>query len=408
MLVGGLALTFAAAVAWCLWRAVRQWRRYETLAPTPSDEDAELPSLAVIVPARNEVDTIEASLDGLRRQDYPRERLRIIVVDDDSTDGTTELIRRAAARDPHIQLLAAGPLPEGWAGKPHACWRGARAARAEWLCFLDADTQAAPALLRTAVDAARARGIDMLSLEPFQALTGFLDRLIIPIGFLALAASQDIAAVNAADRSAATANGQFILMRRDRYFAVGGHAAVHDAICEDSALARRVKAADLRLALLGAENLICTRMYRSARDLWHGLSKNATETFGGSARTLTVAAGALVIGWATVALPLWSAIAAQADRSAAACVALVLALGAATSVLATEAALLYRLRVPLWYTLLLPLSCTLAAVLALNAVLWRLRGRVLWKGRVYRNEAGIAAAIGGKRALDRAQATRRK
>ncbi len=231
----GIAFVWAGGVAWLLWRAVRQFGLYQTLRPAPAGQD-DLPDLAVIVPARNEAARIGRCLRGLLAQDYPTERLRIIVVDDNSTDGTAALVGRIAAEDARVVLIHGRPPPPGWAGKPHACAQGADAAGAGRLCFLDADTVPRPALMRTAVLAARERGIDLLSLEPFQELGGFAERLIIPSGMFLIAFTQDPSRVNDPTLPDATANGQFLLFRREAYEAVGGFAAVRDEICEDRAL----------------------------------------------------------------------------------------------------------------------------------------------------------------------------
>jgi chlorobactene glucosyltransferase len=376
------ASIFAALVAFALNRAVRQFRHYQSLAPDPLVERAELPSLAIVVPVRNEERTIEPCLTGLIRQHYPADRLQLIVVDDSSSDRTAQIVR-AIAEKSGLQFLHAVALPPGWAGKPYACWRGALAAKAEWLCFIDADTFAEPALLRTAIVAAQHRRLDMLSLEPFQELTGFVDRLVIPLGFLAIAATQDLASINRRDTDEATANGQFMLFRAESYFTIGGHAAVHDSICEDSALARRVKAAGLQLAVLGAEKMMRTRMYADGAELWEGLSKNVTEIFGGSARTLIGSAAALTIGWSAILLPIWSATAMASNPGPLSAAALTLAVAGSLAAFATQIATARHFRIPVWHGLLLPLSCSVGALIACNAVLCRRRRRIAWKGRVY-------------------------
>jgi len=374
---------FAALVAVALVRAVRQFRCYESLTDGLAMSTDEMPSVTVIVPMRNEEANMGACLDGIRAQDYPHDRLDIIVVDDNSSDGSNALVRQQAAADGRVRLIGAGPLPAGWAGKPHACWQGARGAGSEWLCFLDADTVAAPALLRAAVAGARERQLDMLSLAPFQELRFFFDRLLLPFGFLAIAATQDLARVNSAASGEATANGQCLLIRAHGYFAVAGHHAVRDEICEDAALARRIKAAGYRFALLGAERFIRTRMYGSLSELWEGLSKNITEVYGGPAATLAISAAALFLGWSALPLLAATLVAAIAEPTAASIAAAAVALAADGAFFGTTIALACRLKIPWWYGLLPPLAATIGAVLAVNGVLARARGRVPWKGRVY-------------------------
>jgi chlorobactene glucosyltransferase len=399
-----LVSAFAAIVALSLFRAIRQFRHYESIDPDLRVNGAgPLPTIAIIVPARNEAANIEECLTSLLGQQYPAGRLQVTVVDDNSDDDTGDIVQRVSDGDGRVRLIKAADLPAGWVGKTHACWHGATAADAEWLCFIDADTRAAPALMQSAIRFACMRKLDMLSLEPFQELSGFLDRLVFPLGFLAIAATQDLARVNGRDAAAATANGQFILIRAASYFAVGGHSAVRKAICEDSALARRIKDAGMSLAVVGAERLIRTRMYANMTELWEGLSKNATQTYGGPGRTLAIAAVGLAIGWASLALPGFAAFAAATEPNPVWIAVFILAALASIAVYATQFALARRFRIPAWYGLLFPLSCSVGAIIAANAVLIRGRGRIAWKGRVYvhRQERGtVLGIIGDGRAPD--------
>lgn len=377
------SLLFGAAVAVSLLRAVRQFRCYETLPEKSDLAPPHLPTVAAIVPVRNEERNIDACLQSLMTQDYPRHRLRIIIVDDGSSDNSAAIIRRRAAADDRVRFIEAGMLPDGWTGKCHACWQGALAAESEWLCFIDADTIAQPALLGVAVAAALRKELDMLSLAPFQELTFFFDRLVVPLGLLGLAVTQDLARVNAPSSDAATANGQCILIRARSYFAVNGHASVQGEICEDAALTRRIKAARLRFALLGAERLIRTRMYGNLAELWEGLSKNVTETYGGPAATLAVALAAALIGWTALLLPAWALLTTVRDHDFLAIATAAVAVPASLAVFATAVALARHLRIPFWYGLLCPLGCLMGAAIAVNGVLARALHRVAWKGRVY-------------------------
>jgi chlorobactene glucosyltransferase len=373
----------ALAVGALIYRAIMQFRDYETLSPTLPPADPSLPSISVILPVRNEASNVETCLRSLIAQNYPSEKLEIIVVDDNSNDATADIVRDIAARDGRIKLLQVGALPAGWAGKPHACWIGALASRAEYLCFVDADTIAAPDLLRCAIQGSRERQLDLLSLSPFQVLTHGLDRLVIPLGFLALAVSGNRTGANRSESPDVSVNGQFLLLRAERYFAVGGHSAVRDQICEDVALARLIKSAGLRVAILGGEALIKARMYRTAGELWEGFSKNVTQTFGGNTRTFLIAAGALALGWAAPLLPFLTTIAVMHEPRPVEIASAVLAWCTAVAVISVQVALARHFRIPFWYGLLFPLSCSVGALLALNGVLAAARGRVYWKDRVY-------------------------
>ncbi len=375
-----VAALWCALVLWLLARALRQFRAHAGGAVAAMPPRGRMASVQVIVPARDEATVIGDCLAALAAQTYPSDRLAILVVDDNSGDGTAARVRDAAASDPRITLRAAGALPPGWLGKPHACWRGAEGASADWLCFIDADMRAAPLLLASAVRAAEAQAIDLLSLQPFQELGSLAERLVVPAGLLMVACAKDLRAIDDPASPEANANGQFMLMRRDAYSASGGHAAVRSAICEDRALARLAKRVGLQVRVLGAEHLARTRMYRDFASLWEGFSKNAVDIMGDARRTLMVAAVGLVVGWATPLLPLALAIVALHDRAA--LPALLLALAASGVVVGVEIGTARHFRVPLGLVALFPAGFSLAAALAWRSVWLRARGRATWKGRI--------------------------
>jgi chlorobactene glucosyltransferase len=389
MIAAALSLLWALVVAALIGRALRQYQAYEVVPPAPLLGAA--PMIDIVVPARNEADAIADCLAGLAAQDYPAGRVAITVVDDGSTDGTAAIARGMGSVAVPLAVIEAGPLPAGWTGKAHACWRGAGQGRGEWLCFIDADTIPTPALLRSAIAAARQRGLDFLSLEPRQVLITVWERLIIPTGLCALGFAGDVRRVGDPDDPAAAANGQFLLIRRAAYERAGGHRAVRGAVAEDSALAARVKATGGRIALMGAAPLIGVRMYRSLPQLWEGLVKNVTDTFGGVGATALIAFAGLVIAWSAPAIPAVLAIRFAAAPAPLAAAALAVALAASLALLGVHIAAARYFAIPLGYGLLFPAAYTLATVLALAGIRARRQGRVAWKGRSYR----IAADSGG-------------
>jgi chlorobactene glucosyltransferase len=389
MIAAALSLLWALVVATLIGRALRQHRAYEVVQPAPLLGAA--PMIDIVVPARNEADAIRDCLAGLAAQDYPASRVATTVVDDGSTDGTAAIARGMGGVAAPLAVIAAGPLPAGWTGKAHACWRGAGQGRGEWLCFIDADTIPTPALLRSAIATARQRGLDLLSLEPRQVLVTVWERLIIPAGLCALGFAGDVRRTANPDNPSAAANGQFLLIRRAVYERVGGHRAVRGAVAEDSALAARVKAAGGCIALMGAAPLIGVRMYRSLPQLWEGLVKNVTDTFGGVGATALIALAGLVIAWSALAIPAALAARFAAAPAPLAAAALAVALAASLALLGVHLAAARYFAIPLGYGLLFPVAYTLAAVLALAGIRARRQGRVAWKGRSYR----IAADSGG-------------
>jgi chlorobactene glucosyltransferase len=373
-----------AMVAWLIARAVKQrgcLRRLERASP-PSGDD--VPSVAVIIPARDEEANIGPGLESLLAQDYPQSRVRLLVVDDHSADSTAAIVRRLGAQHPRVALINSPPLPPRWTGKSHACWIGARTAAAapEWLCFIDADVTVQRSALSSAMHAALAQRLDLLSLMPRQELKSFAERLILPCGLILLSFLQDLRQSQSRFGSDVAATGQFMLVRRDAYEAVGGHAAVCSVICEDLEFARRLKQSGRAVRLMGGDDLLSARMYTGWRTLWPGLAKNLVDTLGGPAAALAVALAGVILAWAAFIVPL-ADLAGWLHGDAGALSALALALAGSGAALGLHLAATFYFRIPFWYGLVFPLGYTVGAVMAIDSVRRRLRGRVSWKGRIY-------------------------
>jgi chlorobactene glucosyltransferase len=374
-----LSLLWLIAVAVLLLRALRQRGALQTVLPAEISDPA--PSVAVIVPARNEAANLGRCLPSLAGQAFPD--LCILIVDDQSTDATAAIAAAFAARDPRIRLLRAPALPPGWTGKCHACWLGARAVpAADWLCFVDADVVAEPMLIASAVADAETAALDLLSLAPRHELGSFAERLILPCGHYLLAFLRDVRCIEAPDCPDAHVTGQCLFIRRAAYEAVGGHHAIRDAICEDVALATLIKRSGRKIALRGGDRLLSTRMYTGWRTLWPGLAKNLTEMLGGVHSAIATAAAGLVLAWAAVLLPLLDARDCRAGAPGA-CLALAFALPASAAAFGLHVAGTRFFRIPFWYGLIFPLGYSLGTLIAFDSVRRRLSGRVTWKGRTY-------------------------
>jgi len=379
-----VSLLWVALIVWLISRAVRQNLVFPALEPFAERAPAHRPSVAVIVPARDERANIGPCLVSVLAQDLPPEQLRVVVVDDQSTDDTGNIVQDLTRGDSRVTLVRAPALPSGWTGKAHACWFGARTVSAdvEWLCFLDADMRAQPELLSSALRGARSGGIDLLSLAPRHELRSFAERLILPCGLYLLAFSQNLARIQADGSGEAVATGQFMLIRRPAYEAVHGFQAVRNRVCEDVALARLVKGHGYRVLMQDGRALLSTRMYTGWRTLWPGLAKNASEMLGGTTRTIVVSVLALVIAWAALLLPAAQG-AACAGGSTEACIAVGPTLLASVAVLGLHLAGAAHFGIPLWYGLLFPIGYSVGALIAFDSIRWRILGRVRWKGRVY-------------------------
>jgi chlorobactene glucosyltransferase len=384
-----LSFGWLAIVAWLILRAFGQRGLLRPVVPVAAPPAELAPSVALIVPARDEAGNIGRCLRALLDQNYPAKRLRILVVDDHSADATVAIVNATIdgnARPPKHQtkLLHAAALPARWIGKSHACWIAARAVPAdtEWLCFLDADVFAEPALLASAVAAAASDDLDLLSLAPWQELKSFAERLMMPCGLYLLSFCQDLREVQSRHGDRVTATGQFMLIRRAIYEAVGGHAAIRTVICEDLALAGLIKRSGGHVELRDGRGLISTRMYTGWRTLWPGIAKNLVDMLGGPRAALSIALAAVVLSWAAWLIPLADA-ASCMRGSAGACLWLWPALLGSAAAIGFHVTGAVFLAIPFWYGFIFPLGYTVGAVMALDSVRRRLHGRVTWKGRTY-------------------------
>jgi chlorobactene glucosyltransferase len=346
-----------------------------------SNPETDLPSLSVIIPVRNELSVIDRCLASYLRQTYPPDRLEIVVVDDESSDGTKARAAAIAAREPGLRLVAIEGLPPGWGGKSHACWIGAGEASGGWLCFVDADTSGEPELLVSAIEHAEKQGLDLLSLMPDQTMAGFSERLLMPLPMMGLLLAMDTNAIRDPGSSTALAIGQFMLVKRDVYFAVGGHRAIRGEILEDVALAKLIKSNGFSIDVVGGRDLIQTRMYAAFEDLWSGLGRSTMDLFGAPFTSLAVFGSVLgsLLPLLLPALLIGMAVEARTDP--------VVWLGAGLALLGSSGwllahALVFRLyRVPAKYLFLLPVSYWGLAGAILDGLIRKALGLRSWKGR---------------------------
>jgi len=378
------SLLFLAIVVWLIARALRQSAMFARVAACAAPPGCVLPSLTVIVPARNESANIGPCVRSLLAQQYPGQRLRCVVIDDDSQDDTAVAVASLAESDSRLALLSAPPLPAGWKGKVHACWYAMQATPADtqWLCFIDADVRAHPLALATAMQLAQGGALDLLSLAPRHELGSLAERLIIPCGLYVLGFSLDRVRIQAPESDDALCTGQFMLMRRHAYEQAGGYERVRDSICEDLDFARLLKRQGFKVRLEDGSAVLTTRMYTGWGTLWPGFAKNLVDMLGGTARTLLTAVSAVVLSWAAVILPLMGMVACSRGVPGG-CVALLPAALASAAAFGLHLAGARHFGIPWWYGLTFPLGYTAGALIALDSIRRRLVHQVEWKGRRY-------------------------
>ncbi|MFQ5411182.1 MAG: glycosyltransferase [Phycisphaerae bacterium] len=290
-----LGLTTSTLVVWALRLLLLGFinRILPPLHPRMfTGRDGGLPSLSILVAAKDESENIESCLRSLRAQDYPD--LEIIAINDRSRDGTGDIMNRLAESLPGLSIGHIRELPAGWYGKNNAMREAVRRSSGSWLCFTDADCiHHSPRCLSIAMRHALEHNADFLSVLPSQQARTFWEKLILPACSAILMLWFSPMAVNNPRRRAAYANGAFMLMRRSCYEAIGGHEAVRNHITEDMELARRAKAAGQRLRVSTSRDLYSVRMYDTFTELWSGWTRIFSGAFQ-SVGSMLLAAAVLV------------------------------------------------------------------------------------------------------------------
>lgn len=229
--------------------------------------------VSVLIPARNEEENLQACLTGVLAQG--EELLEVLVYDDASTDRTAELARAAAARDARVRLLTGGPLPPGWTGKNHACFRLAAEARGAWLFFLDADARLLPGALASLLEAAERYQATFVSAWPGLVLGSFAERWLMPLlNFFVFSTYPAPLALKRREAALGLAHGAAIFVRRLEYEAFGGHERVKAEIFEDTCFARLWRREGRFGICLDGQDVVRVRMYRSFGEIWRGFQKN--------------------------------------------------------------------------------------------------------------------------------------
>jgi glycosyltransferase involved in cell wall biosynthesis len=237
------------------------------------------PSISAIVPARNEEEVIASCIESLAAQPEIGE---ILLVNDQSTDKTAEIVRSLMAKIPGLRLLETREVPSGWVGKNNAVFLGAKEAKSPWLLFTDADAELLPGAAARALQIAQEKSAALVSFSPEQITQTWYEKALIPFVYSRLAKHFSFEAVNNPALPAAAANGQFLIIQRDAYNSIGGHASVASEILEDVALARRAKAAGYRIQFGSGQGIVRVRMYRSFGAMWQGWKKNLFLLVGGT------------------------------------------------------------------------------------------------------------------------------
>jgi hypothetical protein len=333
--------------------------------------------VSILLPVRNEADRLIPCLRSLLAQrGVPG--LEIVVLDDDSSDGTAEVARAVAAGDPRLRLLAGSPPPPGWLGKPYACQQLTDAAvpASTVLVLVDADVVLTPYAVAGAVTALRGAQATLLTPYPRIVAGSIGERLVQPLLQWSWLTFLPLRAMERSPRpTLAAAGGQFLVLDRAGYRRAGGHAGVRDRILEDIELARAVKRSGGRIALADGSHLAECRMYGSWAELRDGYTKSLWASFGSPVAAAAVLALLLLL---YTVPPLLAVVAAVAGAP-------LLALAALSAYLLGVAGRVVSARASggrCWPDVMThPLSVALLGWLTIRSYHLRRRRRLFWRGR---------------------------
>jgi hypothetical protein len=342
---------------------------------TPPARPAQLnESVDVLIPARNEETHIERSVRSVLSQEgVPL--LRVLVLDDGSTDNTAAIVRSLAEVDPRVLLLSGADVapPIGWLGKPWACARLAEQSDAAVVTFVDADVELLPHAIAATVHTLRAGDFALVAPYPFQLSESWLERLIQPLVTWSWTATMPLRwAENSTRPSLSAANGQLLVLDAAAYRRVGGHGAVRADVLEDIGLMRALKSASRRTATVDGSKVARCRMYAGMTEVVDGYAKSLWSAFNGPVGSAAVCSALGV----TFVVPAVAAVASRDPRTRAIGLA-----GYVAGVVSRGLVARHTGERVLPDVLAQPVA--IAAFIALNVESWHrhVRGTNTWKGR---------------------------
>ena len=372
------------ATFWAVWAGANAALDGLHFAAPASEAQAAspMPSLSVLIPARNEEAVIGACVQSLLAQNYPGP-LQILVLDDHSDDATGAIVGEIAARDTRVTLLSGGELLPGWKGKPNALRQLAQEATGDLLLLTDADCVFFPDALQNAVRFREKANADCLSLIPYLESGTFWEHVVVPLQYFVVFVTLPVRLVWASKNPAfAAANGAFLLLPRTTYADVNGHEPVKGEMAEDIKFAQHIKRRGYRMVYGDGSRIYSVRMYDGLKAIWDGFSKNLFPAMNKSLPILIVWTLFLAI---TQVIPFGFLVAAlcTGNRSVAGFWLPLLQVAIALTI---RAGLTARFKQAYWAILLHPIGWAITLAIGANSAYLALSGKGhAWKGRVYRS-----------------------
>ena len=363
-------LVLATAAAAVMWLAVllvpwHPWSTAEQLDATEPSSPVDLSEITVLIPARDEAAVIGTTVAALRAQGPG---LRIVVIDDQSTDGTADLARAAGA-----EVIPGAPLGAGWVGKLWALEQGRRVVRTPITLLVDADIELRPGLVPALLARRAADGRQLVSLMAVLETRTVWERLLIPAFVYFFKLLYPFRLANSANRIVAAAAGGCVLVDTLMLERIGGFGSLRDALIDDCALARRVKDAGGRTWVGLTHSAISLRRMPTLGAIWDMVARSAFAQLRFSTVLLAVCIALLVLAFWIPPIGLFVPTARW------------YAVVALVAMMASYVPLLrYYGHSPAW-ALTLPLAGTLYLLMTISSAVRAWRGvRSRWKGRAYR------------------------
>lgn len=267
-----LSFTCAFLIFSYLLITERKSPRFSTVDRSETGGGVGKPKLSIIVTAKDEEQLILDCLNSLLSQTYTN--FHVIVVDDSSTDHTSEIVRNLVAKDSKLKLVEAGPKPVGWAGKSWPCWRGyEESASADYLLFVDADSTFEKTVAERSIHLMEDKSIDVFSLSPHIELCGIWALAVLPLISGAINLLYPMIKVNDSKSDRAYVFGTYFLVRKTVYETTGGHRAVKDQLVEDAAVARMIKSAGFNLKIERGPEFVSTHWESDLKTIFHGMER---------------------------------------------------------------------------------------------------------------------------------------
>jgi hopene-associated glycosyltransferase HpnB len=371
-----IACSALALLAWLsVLVAPHQPHRTRERLEAASGGSDDLGSVTAVIPARDEAALIGRTIAALVRQGRD---LRVVVIDDESSDETRGAAQRAATADLKLRVVDGRPLPVGWAGKLWALEQGLAAADRPFILLLDADIELAPRTVPALLAKLRERDATLVSLMAELNCETFWERLLCPAFVFFFKLLYPFARSNDAAKATAAAAGGCMLVRADALRQIGGFAAIRGALIDDCTLAAALKRHRPPIWLGLTHSARSLRVYASLGDFWSMVARSAFTQLRYSAWRLLAATGLMVV---TLLAPVVGVVAAAAAADAR------LALAAGAAWLAMAAAywpVVSFYRLPAIYAATLPIAAALFIAMTWSSAVGYWRGtRARWKARDY-------------------------